>query len=142
MNDEGEITMTITYKAFHFAEPKTVEEALNWLKETHVNFDRLSGYVETDCMPVYCRKPVEALNFVNGINFKGNKIRKNSTTDFERRRFANAKIEYFVIDTTWYDNGHGETLYNFYGYRSYDKFLARNKSVFDDGTATITLSEI
>lgn len=114
---------TYNFRIFHFAEPKTVEEALNWLKGNTMNFDTLRGWVEPDNMSMKYDRLATMLNYANGIRFDGKKIRKDSKADWERRRFANARIEYFVIEETAYENGYTNTNFNFYGYRAYEKMM-------------------
>lgn len=98
-------------------ETMTVEKALNWLKETHVDFERMNGSVN---LGIGCYAGfANCLDYANGIGPNGKKVRKNSDAYWARRRFANQRVSYFEISIA----PNGATYYTILDEYSYNRVM-------------------
>ena len=117
-----------------FKEPKTLAEALNWVKDNYEGFDTMTSGVQI-WKTAHCGGFKMYLDYINGRNFNGKKIYKNSQADWERNRFASTRITHFAIHEHAFIT-HYE-LYDKYGFE-----YTMTLPLFKDGYCEIEILEI
>lgn len=98
-----------------FKEAKTLAEALNWVKANYADFDTMTSGIQI-WKTAHCGGFKLYLDYINGRNFNGKKIYRNTQADWERNLFAATRITHFAI------HEHGNGKYVVRHYELYDKY--------------------
>ena len=124
--------MTNKTTFFKFKEAKTLSEALNWVKENYPDFEKATSFIQI-YKTAHCAGFDKYLEYINGRNFNGKKIYRNSQAAWERDRFASTKITHFAIHNGSF-LGHSYELYDKYGYEftmSLEHYKTREIEIFE-----------